>query len=414
MAAATDDSFSWRLQGAIYSAAFFNGNLVQMISVAMPLWAHSLGASPFVIGLIISSRQLLAITMSIHSGALLDRFEPRQVIFTLGLIGAAAMGLFPVLPFIWAAILLQMASGFAETTNWIGAQALVGQLLKGHPLYAGRMTAAARAGGFIGPYLTGLAWEFTGPWGGFGFLSVWVFAGGAVALLLPRRQRTAPEGDATAAPTPARKADVMPKFADYATAFRLLVVPAIALVILTTFMRQTGSGIQQSFYTVWLHQEGFTPSTIGFLLGVSNVASALAALSTGALARRIAVHWLLIIMILVAVIPISITPLLGAFWLLAIAIAIRGIGQGLLLPLMMTMNSRAVSADLQGRVTALRITFNRTGGAMVPLIMGAIAEVGSLDWAFYWMGIAGCVLTGGLALWVWRSPAFRNGGARDS
>jgi MFS family permease len=111
--------------------------------------------------------------------------------------------------------------------------------------------------------------------------------------------------------------------------------------------------------------------------------------------------------VLFAIVPITITPLLGTFALVAIAIALRGVGQGLILPLMMTLTSRAVSPELQGRVTALRITFNRGGNALVPLAMGAIAEAGSLDWAFYWMGIVGCTLVGGLALWVWRSPSFR-------
>jgi MFS family permease len=405
MAAHTDESFSWRLQGAIYGAAFFNGNLVQMVSVAMPLWAQSLGASPLVIGAIIASRQILTVTMSIHGGALLDRFEGRQVIFALGLIGCVTMGLFPLLPFVGAAIVLQMISGFGETTNWIGAQALVGRMLKGHPLYAGRMTSAARIGGFIGPYATGLAWQYLGPFGAFWFLALWVLAGGAVALLIPKERTTnAVPADQKAAK---RRPDVMPKLSDYVTAFKLLVVPAIALVILTTFMRQTGSGIQNSFYTIWLHNERFTASQIGLLLGIGNVASALAALGTGTLARRIAAHWLLIIVVLFAIVPITITPLLGTFALLAIAIALRGVGQGLILPLMMTLTSRAVSPELQGRVTALRITFNRGGNALVPLAMGAIAEAGSLDWAFYWMGIAGCTLVGGLALWVWRSPSFR-------
>ena len=410
MAAHTDEKFSWRLQGGIYGAAFFNGNLVQMVAVAMPLWAQSLGASPLVIGAIISSRQILTVTMSIHGGALLDRFEGRQVIFALGLIGCVTMGLFPVLPFIGAAIVLQMISGFGETTNWIGAQTLVGRLLKGHPLYAGRMTAAARVGGFIGPYMTGIVWEHIGPYGAFSFLALWVLAGGAVALLIPKEDKGA--GKAAAAThaehmPKKRKPDVMPKFSDYATAFKLLLVPAIALVILTTFMRQTGSGIQNSFYTIWLKEEGLSASSIGLLFGISNVASAIAALSTGALARRMAIHWLLILMVLVAIVPITITPMLGAFWLLAIAIALRGVGQGLLLPLMMTLSSRAVTPEVQGRVTALRITFNRGGNALVPLVMGAIAEFATLDWAFYWMGIAGCTLVAGLALWVWRSPSFR-------
>lgn len=404
MAAHPDENYSWRLQGAIYAAAFFNGNLVQMVSVAMPLWAQSLGASPLIIGLIISSRQVLPVTMAIHGGALLDRFEGRQVIFALGMIGCVTMGLFPVLPFVGAAIMLQIISGFGESTNWIGVQTLVGQLLKGHPRYAGRMTAAARVGGFIGPYATGIMWQHFGPFGAFWFLSLWVLAGGAVALLIPKqKKKVAPAEQKTAK----RKPDVMPKFSDYVTAFKLLLVPAIALVILTTFMRQTGSGIQSSFYTIWLKHDGLTASSIGLLIGISNVASAFAALATGALARRFAVHWLLIIVVLFAIVPITVTPLLGTFALLAIAIALRGLGQGLLLPLMMTLSSRAVSPDVQGRVTALRISFNRGGNALVPLLMGGIAEVGSLEWAFYWMGIVGCTLVGGLALWVWRSPSFR-------
>ena len=104
-------TYPWSLQAPIYAVAFFTGNLLPMVSVVMPLWALELGAGPLVIGLIISSRQILVVTLSIHGGALQDRLGPRRVIMVLGLAGAAAVGLIPVFAFIWAAIVLQMLSG---------------------------------------------------------------------------------------------------------------------------------------------------------------------------------------------------------------------------------------------------------------------------------------------------------------
>ena len=405
----TGESHPLRLQASIYAAAFFTGNLNPIMAVVMPLWALELGASPLVIGLIISSRQILTVTFSIHSGALMDRFGARLVIIVLGFAGAATLGLYPVLPFIWAAILLQMISGFAETTNWIGTQALVGQLLKGHAVYAGRMTASARAGGFVGPLLTGLVWEHIGPFGAFSFLAGWVLCGVVAAWFVPAV--SAPYDGQLAAeeqePRPTGARDVMPKLADYGTALRLLVIPAVVLVIAATLVRQTGSGIQSSFYGVWLSEIGFTGGMIGLLVGISNGVSAISALSIGPLTRRFGEHWLLILTVLLAIIPMAITPLLGTFGLLVAAIALRGVGQGLNLPLMMAIAARAVGLDLQGRVVALRITFNRFGGAMVPFAMGALAEAVGLETAFYVVGIAGVVLIGLLALWVARAPDFR-------
>lgn len=403
------ERFSTGLQVPIYAVAFFTGNLQPMIAVVMPLWALELGASPLVIGLIISSRQILTVTLSIHGGAMMDRFGPRRVIIVLGLVGGACMGLYPVLPVIWVAILLQMTSGFAESTNWIGAQALVGRLLKGHAIYAGRLTASARIGGFIGPWTTGLAWQYYGPPAAFGFVAMWVLCGVAAAWFLPEhRDDDAGEKESAEGVAP-RAASVMPRLSDYTTSFRLLLLPAIALVIAATFMRQTGTGIQSSFYGVWLKEAGFSAGTIGLLIAISSVCAAGSALSVGPLTRRVPDHWLLLAMSALSVVAIAITPMIEVFAVLVAAIAVRGLAQGLNLPLMMSIAARTVGYDLQGRVAALRISFNRLGGALVPLIVGALAEAIGLQAAFYVVGTAGLVLIAGLALWVGRSPAFRAG-----
>ena len=47
---------------------------------------------------------------------------------------------------------------------------------------------------------------------------------------------------------------------------------------MATFMRQTGSGVQSSFYGVWLSDElGLNGTTIGFLIGFGNLVSAVSA-----------------------------------------------------------------------------------------------------------------------------------------
>ena len=152
-------SIPGRVQAPVYALAFCYGNIMPMTAVVVPLWALELTSSPLLIGLVVASRQFLVVTLSIYGGALLDRAAPQKVILALAAVAAASFALFPVLPFVWAAVLLQMISGFAETTNWIGAQALFGRVLKGRPVYAGRLTAAARTGGFIGPFLVGLVWQ---------------------------------------------------------------------------------------------------------------------------------------------------------------------------------------------------------------------------------------------------------------
>jgi MFS family permease len=188
------------------------------------------------------------------------------------------------------------------------------------------------------------------------------------------------------------------------------------MVIMVTVMRQTGSGVQSSFYVVWLSEHvGIQGSTIGWLIGAANGASAIAALCTSPLMKRYSAHWLLILMVTVSVIAIAVTPLFGTtfstllFMALLGGICVRGFAQGLNLPLMMIILSRNVAPHLQGRVTALRISFNRFGGLLVPPGMGALADmeiVGGLANAFYIVGIAGVIALGVLSLWVLFSPSF--------
>jgi len=404
------ETFPLRLQGSIYALAFFTGNMTPIAMVILPLWALRLEESLFLIGLMIASRQFLPVTLSIHGGALMDRFQPRTVILTAGLVGSVATFLYPFFPFMAAVIILQIITGFTEVTSWIGTQSMVGRYLKGYPVYAGRMTASARFGGFFAPLLAGLAWQFLGPIGAFTFSAAWVLCGVASTLFIPKvieEEADDRAGNEAGLEIGFSVADVLPKLSDYKTTFKLLLIPMVGFVIAATFMRSTGSGIQGSFYSIWLQEIGITAGTIGFLIGLSNLVSAFAAFGMRPLTNRIRAHWLLLVTVALAIAAIAVTPLLEGIVILAIFISLRGVGQGLNLPLMITILARAVGRDSQGRVAALRVTFNRSGSLVIPIIMGAIAEVAGLEWAFYSVGIAGTSAVLIMALWASRQPEFR-------
>ena len=440
MATQQPQTYSISMQSAVYGTAFFNGTVQSMGSTIVALLVVALIDKnlALLIGIILASRQFLTVTMSVYAGSLMDNFGTKRVIIAFGFVGVIAAIAYPAISLIFgvkvgaslqnpsitivlAVIIVQMISGWCEATAWIGSQTLVGQLMKGHPVYAGRMTFVARIGGFLGPPAIGYAWDFWGAWGGFGFLAIWIIGGMIAASFLPdTRGATRDFQENTDNPTPntpMQNATPQRRQSTYGETLRLLLIPAVAMVIMVTVMRQTGSGVQSSFYVVWLSEHvGIQGSTIGWLIGAANGASAVAALCTGPLVKKYSAHWLLILMVTVSVVAIAVTPLFGTtfttllFMALMGGICVRGFAQGLNLPLMMIILSRNVAPNLQGRVTALRISFNRFGGLLVPPGMGALADmkvVGGLANAFYIVGILGVLALGALSLWVLFSPSFK-------
>jgi len=407
-----EERYSWRLQGSIYAAGFFNGNLFNMVAIVMPLWALALGASPLMIGIILGSRQAMLIFLAIHGGALMDRFGARSVIVVMGFIGVVSMALFPVFPFAAAAIALQMLSGLAESVSWIGVQALVGQAMKGNPTYTGRMTFVARIGGFIGPPMIGGAWDLWGHWGGFAFLTVWVAAGWLAAWLVPDFGERKPAEPGATPPPKTTLADLLPRLSDYMETFRLMAYAGVALVVVATVTRQMGSGVQATFYVVWLNQIDISGTAIGVLFSLSSALSAVAALAVGPAARRFNKHWLLLFWVLASILCMAVTPLLGPYWLIAAVIGLRGVAQGFNLPLLISIMSQAVAPQDQAKAVALRITVNRVNALVVPVLMGAIAEYAGLEYSFYVVGTLGVACLAALAVWVARSPEFRDEASR--
>lgn len=383
-AAKSADDIPWRVQTPIYMAGAFSNGSLHLASVIIPLWMLQLDPSPLLVGIALGARQVLPVLFSIHGGALMDRMGIRRVLVWFSFIGVVTPLLYPALPFLWAVLLLQMLSGISATMGWIGTQAQIGAVMKGSPKYAGRLTFFNKIGTLVGPPGTGLAWDLGGPWGGFGFLSLWGLALLVACVAMPRTETK--DGGGSGEPAAALTwRDAVPRGADYVEAFKLLGIPAIAFVMAVTLLHHSANGIATSFYVVWLKSIGMQGTTIGILISAASILGGIGSLAAGWCAQRFSTYRALIVTVSGAIILITITPLLGSFVLLAIASMLRGGFMGVTQPLLISLLVQA-APNSRGKAVGLRTTVNRVAILVIPILMGAVAEVFGIAASFYVVG----------------------------
>jgi MFS family permease len=405
---AEQEPVAWRTQVAVYACGAFNHRMGMMVAVVMPLWLLHIGASAFWIGVALGARHFLPLFLSIHGGAMMDRFGTRRIMLWFAFLSAICPILFPAIPFVWAVIVLQMLVGLADTMGWSGAQAMIGQIMKGSETHAGRLAFTLRIGHFFGPILIGAIWVWSGPWGAFATLSLWGAGAYIAALLLPQ---VADQSRTEQKPATAR--DLVPRWSDYMDAFRLMALPAVLFVMMVSFVRHSSTSMQNSFYVVYLDSINITADEIGALFGASAALGAVGALMTGRLTRFIRPAFFLVLSVLGVIIFMGITPvlgdmpLIGIFGLLMVVIAVRGSCLGFSQVLMISILARSLDKTDQGKGVGLRTTTNRVMNASLPPVVGAIVEAAGLENSFYIVGGAGTILMSLILIHAWRHDGFR-------
>jgi MFS family permease len=390
---------------ATYGVGFAGNGVAMMLKVVIPLWAIELGFSASQIGIAISLSSLLPFLLSIHGGVLMDRLGTRRVTMTFAVTTALLCPLYPVFPFFAAMLALQLITGLTSSMVWVGAQSLIVRFTKGQTRLIARFSVAARCGTLLGPVAIGTIWDLAGPWGAF-------FFAGACGLLVLVALKAVPETTEAGSEQPekpiTRLTDLLPNWRDYARAFSMLAIPTVAFVVAMTIMRNSSTGIQTSFYIVYLNEIGFLGAVIGLLVGISEGAGMAGALMAGWWERFIRPHWVLNGFVVVSLVFVSITPVLGGiFILLTIATFARGFAQGLTQPVMFGILARAVDSSVQGTSIGLRTTSNRLAAVVVPFAMGLVADAVGIENSFYVCGGILIALCGVVAVMVHRTSDFR-------
>lgn len=368
---------------AVFAGGFFALGLVPMMTVAVPLWAIEIGATPFMIGLVLGSRAALSAILSIPGGALMDRLGINPITAAAALVATIAFPLYAYLPWVGALICLQLLTGFAQGLLWMGAQAQVSRLRQDDPALMGRFTFISTIGNLAGPLLCGTAWDIWGAQGAFLVIGLWS-AGALVTVAFQ------PRGVVPSAATTKSARSLRPRFSDYADAIRMIGTPAIGFVIACSFLMTTTHALRHSFYPVYLESLGMTGTLIGMLVATGSVVAGLSGLTAGFATRRIDPNILLIVAVALTTVCISLVVQFEAFWSLFGMAVFWGAVAGIAFPLMLYVLARSVGPERQGMSIGVRTTVNRMAGVIVPITMGAVVDWIGLQAGFYVFGI--CVL----------------------
>jgi predicted MFS family arabinose efflux permease len=137
-----------RPPATIYVAGLFAMGYTEFYTFLIPLYGLSLGMKAGEIGMLVGARSLLAVFLSIHIGTLMDRFGTRRVTLFFVWTAMALAPVFPLIPWFWPLLVLQVVNGGALSFAWSGSQTLIAQLAEGEAEYIGPPTCWASPGGW--------------------------------------------------------------------------------------------------------------------------------------------------------------------------------------------------------------------------------------------------------------------------
>jgi len=378
---------------AVYATGLLGMGYTDLYIFLIPLYALSLGMSAGEVGMLAGGRHLLALFLSIHVGVLMDRFGTRRVTLFFVWTAIALSPVFPLVPSFWPLMLLQIVNGGALSFAWSGSQTLIAQLTDGDTEHIGRFNFFARLGTTIAPIIIGGAWDIGGAWPAYLIGVAWGMLL-TIALLRAPEAELAPGGQSGAAggtPMRFRLRDTVPRLSDYIACFSLMAIPAVAMTMAIFFLRNATNGVQFSLYVVYLDGIGLTGTTIGILFSAIEIMSALGSLFAGRAMRFGDPQRTMLSGTVLSILLICGTPFLGGiFVLLLFAQIARGWLQGVVQPMMFSVQAKAVDRYRQGAVVGLRQTMNRLSSIVIPPVMGVIA-----DW---WSASASFVMLGGFLL----------------
>jgi MFS family permease len=383
----------------IYVAGLFAMGYTEFYTFLIPLYGLSLGMKAGEIGMLVGARSVLAVFLSIHIGTLMDRFGTRRVTLFFVWTAMALAPVFPLIPWFWPLLVLQIVNGGALSFAWSGSQTLIAQLAEGEAEYIGRFSFFARIGSTVAPLLAGIAWDRGGPWPSYMLGFAWGVVLTIALLRAPEAEIAPGSGAVAGRPARFRARDALPHLPDYVRCFALMAIPAVATTMAIIFLRTATNGVQSSLYVVYLNGMGLTGTSIGVLFAAIEITSGLGSLFAGRAMRLGDPQRTMLTGTVLSVLLISVTPFIGAvFTLLLVAQALRGWLQGVVQPVMFSVQAKAVGRYRQGSVVGLRQTMNRLAAIVIPPAMGAIADQWGAGASFVILGAVLLMLSAPVAL----------------
>jgi MFS family permease len=341
----------------------------------LPLYAVMLGASPAVIGVVAASSAVLPFLLGIWAGAGTDVLGARRMIqIGAGLHTASALVVAsaPAIPLV---VLGAATAGLATNVMVIAGQTSVAHQSapedwdKNYGVYAFWYSA----GQVLGPLAGGfLADSYS--------IRAAFYACAAVAALpllfaswIPR-QATRAASNGAASVIWAREV--------HRSVWQLMKRRDLRFILSIAFLIIFAWSIKSSFLPLYLQAVGLPKAEIGLIYSCLGVGAMIIRPLIGALIGRFGRRRVLLSAVVLGAVAIGAIPFLRQFLPLAIVVLAGGVAWGITQPVTMSMMAGSVDVRERGLALSLRVTSNRLGEVVSPVVFGLLVTLTGLAGAF--------------------------------
>lgn len=350
-----------------------------MLIVAVPVYGLRLGASPLVLGAVLSTQYLLPLLFAIPLGGIVTRYGGRATL----LAGAWLMVAGLLSLHFWygylGLVLGQLLVGLAHLQMVLAAQTLISNLGTGPRLeqYFGWYSTWLSGGQVVGPLLAGLLLPEQNGVGQVFLVMAAVAALSAVAglwLTGQARERLTVERRETG----------------FRAQWRLMQTSrGVQLSVLVTALGMFALGVYGSYLPVYLESLAMSPVVIGVLVslraGVSMVIRPFMARLIALVGGRGSAVLLALGSLAIGIALLGLSEHVVLIGLLAVLV---GLGSGLTQPLSMVILAESVHREKRSGALGMRLMANRAVHFLAPLVFGALLSVGGFPLAFGASGVA--------------------------
>jgi MFS family permease len=354
-----------------------------MTAPIAPVYASSLGASPLTVGLIAASNVALPLVLALHIGAAADRLGATRVARGAAVLAVCGYGLVAVGRTLELLAVAMAIMGLADLGLIVAAQTYVAvtSSAQDRDRDFAQMALWMSFGALIGPVAGGVladAWGYRSAFAGSVVLAATTLA---LALRLPASRERAGLGDSAAA-VPAGTAPLLPR------ALALLREPGVGLVLLMSGALMFGMSVRHSFLPLYLREAGLSTTSMGLIFSSYSLCQMAVRPIIAAGVRWIRHAGVLAIALGTAALGIALTPWLGSFWTLTLAVSLLGAGTGITQPLTMSLVSGRATPSARGLAIGVRMTVNQLAQVIGPPILGVVVGAWGLGAAFHVAAVA--------------------------
>jgi MFS family permease len=339
----------------------FNMSSFRASKVLVSLYAIELGASQFIIGVMIAMYSLLPVLLALRVGKLADRLGARVPM----MIGSAGVALGLLLPWAFESMAALYASaaliGVSHMMANVSAQNLVGSIggAEDRTRNFSNYALVMAVGSFLGPLAGGFSIDAFGHARSY----LYVAAVPLVPVFVLAFIRQVASG-------PRLKSEE--EQAVLSTS--LLANPTLRRTLIASAMAVTGQDLFQFYMPIYGHSVGLSASAIGVVLGMFGLAAFMVRIWLPAFVKRWGPDTVFGTSLYIAAAAFLLFPLFTNVYALAGVSLILGLGMGCAQPVtLMLVYSRAPEGR-SGEALGMRVTINQFTHIVVPIVFGTLGS----------------------------------------